>query len=146
MMLWKFNVYVTENGRCDTQETIDGYNTRESMAFEREVRHLAVTPRKEWQEPAVKDVTPSGKKYKSAGFKLYEIRYKAGQRAERALGYFFDDSTFVILLICYHKQKIYEPPDAFEIAYTRYKALKEGRASSRALKVHGENFPTDEEQ
>lgn len=145
MMLWKFNVYVTENGRCDTQETIDDYNARESMAFEREVEHLAVTPRKEWQEPSVKDVTPNGKKYKSANFKLYEIRYKAGQRAERALGYFSNNDTFVILLICNHKQKIYDPPDAFEIAFTRFKAHKEGRASSRTLQIDGEDFPQDEE-
>lgn len=146
MMLWKFEVFVSPNDRCDTQATIDRYNPKDSMAFEREVAHLAVTPRIGWQDPAVKDVTPNGKKYKSANFKLYEIRYKAGQRAERALGYFPEGKgTFVILLICNHKQNVYAPANAFDIAFDRCQAHKEGQATSRTLQIDGEDFPQDEE-
>lgn len=147
MMLWQFEVFVSATGRCDSQTAIDAYSVKDSMAFERAVEHLAVTPRIQWNEPQAKDITPGDNKYKSAGFKLYEIRYKAKNRAERAFGYFPEGkATFVILLICNHKQKIYDPANAFDIAFERFKAHKEGTASSRALQIDGEDFPQDEEE
>lgn len=146
-MLWKFEVFVNASGRCDCQKALNSYNIKGSTAFERAVMHLAVTPRIQWNEPQAKDVTPNDNRYKFAGFKLYEIRYKANNRAERAFGYFPEgQSTFVILLICNHKQKIYDPANAFDIAFERFKAHKEGQASSCTLQIDGEDFPQDEKE
>jgi hypothetical protein len=147
MMLWKFEVFINSRGRCDVQKTIDDYLAADSIRFERAVEHLAISPLDQWNEPYAKKVTLGDKKFKAAGFKLHEIRYTAQKREERALGYFpSGQNTFVILLICYHKQKIYVPTEAFDIAFERFKAHKEGRASSRTLQIDGEDFPQDEEE
>lgn len=98
--------------------------------------HLAVSPKGQWDEP-------HGKKLKNED-PLYEIRYQALRRQERALGYFDDATdTFVILVICNHKGKVYKPASAFNTAHTRMAQIRSGQATTAALQVDGENFPED---
>lgn len=138
MLLWHFRAYVSASERNDTQKAIDGYDSYGRSAFSRAVQHLAITPKIEWNEP-------HGKKLKNED-PLYEIRYKANNRQERALGYFGPDGdTFVIVLICYHKGRVYTPADAFKSARRRMEQIAAGTASSVPLQVLGEDFPPDDD-
>lgn len=136
MLQWKFQTYVSPTGRNDVQDAIDGYDIYGQTMFERAVMHLAVSPKKQWDEP-------HGKKLKNED-PLYEIRYQAFRRQERALGYFDDAAgTFVILVICNHKDKVYKPASAFNTAHTRMEQIRSGQATTAALQIDGANFPED---
>lgn len=137
MILWKFKTYVSELGRNDVQEAIDRYDPYGRQSFARAVAHLAVSPKSQWHEP-------HGKKLKNED-PIYEIRYKAFNRQERALGYFEDSSGgFFIVLICHHKGRVYSPPKAFKTAQRRVKEIQSGFASTASLQVDGEDFPPHE--
>ena len=136
MLPWKFRTYVSPSGRKDVQVAIDKYNIKGKARFERAVKHLAVSPMPEWHEPHGKKLTDEDP--------LYEIRYQAFQRQERALGYFDDAThTFVIVLICNHKDRVYRPPDAFDSAHERIAWIRSGKATTTPLQVDGANFPED---
>ena len=139
MMPWRFRTYIKPSGRNDVQETIAGYDIHDRTRFERAVAHLAVSPKSQWHEPQAKKLTNEDP--------LYEIRYKAFNRSERALGYFDDtERVFVILLICHHKDRVYTPRDAFKIAHQRLEAIRDQSATTAPLQIHGEDFPPLEEQ
>lgn len=139
MVQWNFSVYISPTGRNDVHKTIDDHDDYGKEAFKRYVEHLAVTPKNQWQEPYVKKLKNEDP--------IYEIRYKADNRATRALGYFAEDGcTFVIVLICYHKGRVYEPPGAFKSAHDRIKQIQKGTASTVPLQVDGEDVPAHEEE
>lgn len=136
MIRWKFRVYESPHGKPEVQQEINRYGDAARESFSAAIRHLSVTPRAQWQ--------PDGKKLKNED-PLYEIRYTANRCATRALGYFADNGeTFVITNICTHKQKIYKPPDAFEIAHRRVNRIRSGTATTVPLQVDGEDFPPNE--
>lgn len=132
MLRWKFRVYVSHTGRCDVQDTVTGYDDYASAAFSRAVEHLAVTPLVQWDEPHCKKLKNEDP--------LYEIRFKANNRATRAIGYFQAPEVFVILLICFHKGRVYSPPDAFKTCHRRIKQITIGNATTRPLQIDGEDF------
>lgn len=128
---------MSPTGRNDVQAELDGYDDYAREAFSRQVAHLAVTEREQWQHPQAKKLVNE--------HPIYEIRYKAYNRATRALGYFADDGkTFVIVLICYHKGNVYTPRDAFKSAHKRARQIQDGTASTVPLQILGEDFPSDE--
>lgn len=66
-------------------------------------------------------------KYKDA--RIWELGFRADGRQYRILGVFGSVRKQAILLCgCYHKGKVYTPPDALDSAYRRSKELAEGRA------------------
>lgn len=137
MLLWRFKTYVSPSGRNDVQGEIDRYDDYALAAFSRAVAHLSVSTKDQWNEPHGKKLTNE--------HPLYEVRYKANRAATRALGYFDKDGkTFIITLICTHKQNVYKPPDAFKTARARAAQIESGVASSAPLQIDGEDFPSDE--
>jgi hypothetical protein len=131
-----FEVYENNSGRSVVQEEIDGYDEYGSQYFTRSVMHLSSSPRSQWDTSVIKKIK---------GFdKLYEIRYKNDNKQTRAIG-FFIDCKFIILGICTHKGKVYDPPEIFRTCQKRRKNIIEGLASSVPLKVHGENYPPDDQ-
>lgn len=136
-MAWKFRTYVAPSGRTDVQHTIDDYDVYGRNKFARAVMHLAVSPKSQWDEPHAKKLKNEDP--------IYEIRYQAFKRQERALG-FFDDETgvFVIVLVCYHKGRVYKPAEAIDSAHRRIAEVRAGTATTAPLQVAGENFPPDE--
>ena len=94
-----------------------------------------MSPKSQWDEP-------HGKKLKNED-PLYEVRYQAFKRQERALG-FFDDAqeTFVIVLICHHKGRVYAPPEAIASAHRRIADIRRHSATTTSLQVNGEDFPS----
>lgn len=138
MVLWLFYTYVSPHKRNDVQSTIDRYDDYSREAFGRAVAHLSVTNRTQWHEPQAKKL-----KGKDA---LYEIRYRANRCSTRALGFFGGNGkTFIITLICTHKQNVYNPVDAFETAKDRSQQIVKGIATAVPLKLDGEDFPSTEE-
>lgn len=67
--------------------------------------------------------------------RIWEIGFKAEGRQWRLLGAFRGEKKAVLLVGCYHKGKVYTPPDAMDSAITRVKALKEGRATTNVREV-----------
>lgn len=137
MIRWTFETFVSASQRNDVQTTIDAYDDHAREAFSRAVKHLSITPIQQWQEPHFKKL--KGQDH------IYEIRYKADQRSTRAFG-FFEESrrVFVIVLIGFHKGRVYHPHDAFEIAQRRATQIKSGLAGTAALQALGETFPENE--
>ncbi|MFC5607779.1 type II toxin-antitoxin system RelE/ParE family toxin [Variovorax soli] len=135
-MLWRFATYVTAHGRNDVQDTIDRYNDDDATTFERAVKHLAVSTKDKWDEPHAKKL--------KGDTDLYEIRYRANRCATRAIG-FFDDQTFIITLICTHKQNVYKPPNWLKTARQRAKSLQEGVGATSPLQIFGEDISSDED-
>lgn len=87
---------------------------------------------------------PHGKKLKNED-PIYEIRYQAFNRQERALGFFDEDGgVFVIVLICYHKGRIYTPPNAIDTAHRRISQIRDHTATTAPLQIFGEDFPPHE--
>lgn len=137
MLLWRFETYVSANGRQDVQDSINRYGDYAREAFSRQVAHLAVSTLDQWHEPYAKKLKNENP--------LYEIRYKADNRATRALGYFRKNRRcFTILLIASHKGNVYTPPNAFKSAHIRARHIEDGSATTTPLQIDGEDFPPDE--
>lgn len=69
-------------------------------------------------------------KGKLAKHRIWELRFFADGRQYRVLGNFGEDRKRAILLLgCYHKGGVYEPPDALEQAVKRARMLTERKAT-----------------
>ena len=67
---------------------------------------------------------------------IWEWRFYAGGRQQRVLGIFGDQRKHAIFLIgCYHKNKVYTPPDALDTAIKRAKAIRNRRAAVRERQI-----------
>ena len=62
--------------------------------------------------------------------RIWELWFQCGDKRQyRILGTFGPERWQVTLLTgCFHKSKVYTPPDALDLAYKRAAALTEGRA------------------
>lgn len=75
-----------------------------------------------------------GKQY--AKYRIWELEFKADGRQYRVLGNFGEKRKQAVLLMgCYHKTKVYTPPEALDSARDRARWLTEGRAKLRERKV-----------
>jgi hypothetical protein len=138
MLRWRFLTYVNPGGKPVVQQEIDRLDEYGKHYLERQVQHLAVSNKEHWD-------APHAKKLKNED-PLYEIRFKANNRETRALGCFIHASaSFVIAVICYKKQAVYTPSDAFRTAHKRIQRIKDGFATAVPLQIFGENVPADEE-
>lgn len=132
---WRFRVYVSPSGRAEVQADLDRLDDYGLTYFQRQVVYLAGTAnRGEWDEPHAKKL----KQYTD----LYEIRFKEGNKATRALGFFGPTpGVFTITLIATHKSHVYSPRDAIRTADQRREAICSGTATTAPLRFDGEDFP-----
>lgn len=132
---WRFATFVRADGKQEVQDDIDALSPYGLASFQWDVSYLAgCAHRHEWREPHAKQLR--------GPVELYEIRFKDKHRAARALGFFGPEpGLFTITLICHHKDRVYTPRDAIEIADKRRRQLIGGEAGHRALQVDGEDFP-----
>ena len=134
MLACRFTTYVAPSGRSDVQDAIDRYDDFSRQAFARAVAHLAVRSIDHWHDPQAKKLKGHDG--------MFEIRFKAGRAATRALGFFGPaPGSFTITLIATHKQNVYNPRSAFDIAARRFEQIKAGAAAAHPLQVDGEDFP-----
>jgi hypothetical protein len=80
-----------------------------------------------WKEPHFK---PLGGKAKG----LSEICIHS-EVQWRLIGYRSEKETFTVLVICNHKNRVYDPKDAFKTAAKRWKLMKDGLVGV-SLNVH----------
>jgi len=57
--------------------------------------------------------------------KIWQLDFRADGRQYRLLGVFRPGRQAVLLIGCYHKGKVYTPPNAFDSAIKRAKAIRE---------------------
>ncbi|MGD0599277.1 MAG: hypothetical protein ABR988_05610 [Terriglobales bacterium] len=68
--------------------------------------------------------------------RIWQLDFLADGRQYRVLGVFGSIRRQAVLLVgCYHKGKVYTPPDAFDTACKRAKALSEKRAATSERKI-----------
>ena len=68
--------------------------------------------------------------------RIWELGFVSDGRQYRLLGKFTEARRNVVILVgCYHKQKVYTPTDALHTACIRSKALSEGRATYHERKI-----------
>lgn len=138
MLAWRFRVFVAAGGKSDVQGAIDRHDDYGQMQLRRRLAHLRITAKSDWKKPSA---------LKLKGFQdLYEIRYHDHRNATRALGFFGPGaSDFTVTLICTHKDDVYKPHDALQVAADRAQAVCAGRASTAALLVDGEDVSQDDD-
>jgi hypothetical protein len=66
---------------------------------------------------------------------IWQLDFIADGRQYRLLGVFRPARQAVLLIGCYHKGKIYTPPNALETASKRARLLREMKAGIRARKI-----------
>jgi len=73
------------------------------------------------------------KEFKHLGRKgLCEVRFSTANVQYRALGFFGPgEHTFSLYVGATHKQKVYNPPNAFDLAIKRSNNVKNGKGSLR---------------
>jgi len=75
-------------------------------------------------------------KGKYVKYRIWELEFKADGRQYRVLGNFGKERKQAVLLVgCYHKNRVYTPPDALDTAFDRGRWLTEGRAKLRERQI-----------
>ena len=131
---WRFSVYAEQGGQSDVQQAIDRLSDRTSERFKAIVRHLAAEPRDGWHRPQAAKLT---------GFQdLFELRFNDGNTPCRPTGFFGPTpGSFTLTLFVTKNRNGCDPPNAFNTANARRRAIVSGQADAVPLKVHGEDFP-----
>jgi phage-related protein len=93
-----------------------GRNPEARARFRVRVTHLAKFPRAEWTK----------KQFRHIRGDLYEIKWEAGNKAWRAMGFDDLDGYFVVVLGCTHKDDVYDPSRCIDTAAGRIKETKNG--------------------
>lgn len=124
MQRWKLQQYVTSGGRGAIE---DWYKKLPPGARADCDTFLKLMVKlKSWEKmPA----------FKLLGGGLSELRWKSGGVQYRILGHRLREHEFLMLIGCTHKQKIYDPPDAFQTAKRRLKEISKKEASYREYKL-----------
>src|SRR5579863_9024034 len=64
---------------------------------------------------------------------IWEVKFVADGRQYRVLGIFRPGKQAVLLIGCYHKGKVYTPPNALDTAVERAKALRDKKPGVSTL-------------
>lgn len=68
--------------------------------------------------------------------RIWELGFVADRKQYRLMGIFAELRKHAIFLVgCYHKGRVYTPPDATQLAYERARLVKEKRAGYRERKI-----------
>jgi len=68
--------------------------------------------------------------YKRLRGGLGELRWKSQNKQHRLIGFFMDNAWYA-LVGCTHKQQIYSPPSALEVARTRKAQIEHGEVETK---------------
>jgi len=120
MSLWRFFDYHSPAGNNLIEEWYLGIPVMAQADFDVTLKLLSITA--DWH---------GLQEFKALGRKgLCEIRFKSGGVQYRPCGFFGPgERAFSIYVGCYKKQRIYEPPDAFDLAIKRRGLVKRGEAT-----------------
>lgn len=112
MAIWRFRCFVSTNGRNVITDWYEDLLPKEQADFDAEIEIWRTQAK--WDS---RDFEPlKGQKYKS----LFEHKFKSCGKQHRVFGCFGPDpGQYTLLLGCTHKDKIYDPPEAFDTALRR---------------------------
>jgi hypothetical protein len=128
MDTWQFMDYISLRGRNVIQDWYAGLLMRERTDFDAFIRLLARTA--EWRYPDFRWLR--GKKYRGLG----EIRFESEKKEHRVIGYFnLVPRQYIMLIGCFHKQRIYTPANALDTALQRKKLIEQGEGTLRERKL-----------
>ena len=128
---WRFWDYVSPAGNNLIKEWVQGLSGEAQLFFNSILKNIRNTDRpQEWI--SFKGFL-SGKYRKE---KIWELEFISDKRQYRVLGVFGPGRKEATLLVgCYHKQRVYQPPNALDEAVKRKKGLSERRATRRERQV-----------
>lgn len=125
--LWTFLSFV-EDGVDVIEEWYEGVSFEARISFDKLLKQNAkVDNHLEW----------IGYRHKLKGKhrKVFELEFTADKRANRILCVFDGRKRTVMLCGCYHKDKIWHPPNALDIALQRAKRVENGTAKLNIRKI-----------
>jgi hypothetical protein len=120
MQRWKLQQYVTSGGRGaieDWRKKLPPGARADCDTFLK-----LMVKSKTWEPPDLKLL-------RGDCHGLAELRWPSGGAQYRILGHRLGENEFLMLIGCTHKQKIYDPPAAFETAKRRFKEISKNEAS-----------------
>jgi len=120
MALWRFKDYCSPAGNNLIEQWYLELPEEAQAEFDVTLKALSIA--EDWRDMS---------EFKHLGREgLCEIRFKSGNVQYRPTGFFGQGArTFSIYVGCRKKGKVYEPPDAFDLAIKRKKLVERGEAS-----------------
>lgn len=124
MSYWRFLDYCSEAGNNMIEDWYEGLPTDAQADFDWVIQELAGT--EDWRDSGRTKPLHG----KQRGF--VEILFKTSKVQYRPVGcYGPNRREFSLLVGCSKKQRVYTPPDAFDLAVKRWGLLQQGRGSLR---------------
>jgi len=121
MKLWRFYDYCSPGGNNLIEDWYDGESADVQAAFDVTLNNLAGIQR--WHDRT--DFSMLGGKHAGLG----EIRFKVANVQYRPVGFYGEQRrSFVLLVGASKKQRVYTPPNAFDLAVTRKRLLDQNIA------------------
>src|SRR5450759_4293179 len=122
MGMWRFMEFHSEVGNNLIEEWYSTLSPSAQADFDTTLKNLSIAP--DWR---------GMKEFKHLGRKgLCEIRFRTANVQYRPAGFFGPgEHTFSIYVGAKKKQRVYDPPDALELAIKRRDGLKQGKGSLR---------------
>jgi hypothetical protein len=128
MKYWRFMDYCSEAGNDLIEEWYLDQDAEVRADFDVTLRNLAGTH--DWHGLNEFKMLHG----KQGGFG--EIRFKTRNVQYRPIGRFGPNKReFTLLVGCHKKQRVYEPPDALDLAVKRWNLYTQGRASIRERSI-----------
>lgn len=130
VLYWSFHDYL-EGGQDPIEDWYDsGLSDGGRYRFDNLLKNMAKT-KSHLQWGGFKFLKGEPKKYH-----IWQLDFIADGRQYRTLGVFGSVRRQAVLLVgCYHKGKVYTPPNALEIACTRASKLKNNQAETIERKI-----------
>ncbi len=121
MKFWRFYDYCSPAGNNLIEEWYADQGAEVQAVFDATLNNLAGL--RSWHDRS--DFSMLHGRHAGLG----EIRFKVANVQYRPVGFFGQErNTFVLLICASKKQRIYKPPDAFDLAVTRKKLLDQNAA------------------
>ena len=122
MIYWKFMDFRSPSGNNQIAKWYADLDPREQADFDTLIKILGNSEK--WDSKDCASI--SGKKYQG----LSELRFKQCDKQHRVIGFANKDTHEYMLLIgCFHKDKVYKPPGALDQAVKRRNQVNSGEAS-----------------
>ena len=127
---WEFLSFETDSGvdvsvDWDTERTLaGGFEFNQLVKTSRKIRNHA-----EWGSWRHKCHGKAGE------LGVVELGFKSDKRQYRVLSMFHGKMRIIVLSICYHKEKTWNPKDAINIATNRAKLVLAGKAKLNVIKI-----------
>ena len=127
---WRFFDFVSPNGTNPIEEWYqDELSEEAQITFNKILKDCKKTENHlDWG--AFKRFLKGKKKHH-----IWELRFFCDRRQYRVWGIFNAGKQATLLVGCYHKEKVYTPADALDLAYKRAELLANGKAGRHERKI-----------